>query len=274
MPGNEKTTETQTPKRRVRTGCLTCRRRRRKCDEGKPSCANCQNKRIQCRYGVNLTFLPDNASSLNPEDIRSFPSPAPYSEIKFVASSEDGRLERDEPTEDHESINDRGDSSATAESGNESQVVFPRNSNSPEGVYEIPPTSPQAFDYDYCDGQHNFSPTDTPYYGPALSPRHLPPRSITRTTRVNEVNQGHESTTPYDSSCKRGFEGLGLDSARIPAIPSSCQPDLTYNGEFDSSPRDIPSSSIGEKELQLLKYYRYEVAPWVSLHWTLIRHIE
>lgn len=35
-------------RRRTRTGCLTCRRRRIKCDERKPACFNCEKSRKQC----------------------------------------------------------------------------------------------------------------------------------------------------------------------------------------------------------------------------------
>ncbi|KIW77103.1 hypothetical protein Z517_09549 [Fonsecaea pedrosoi CBS 271.37] len=45
------------PRRRVRSGCLTCRGRRRKCDEGKPVCRNCRTKNLTCRYGLNITFV-------------------------------------------------------------------------------------------------------------------------------------------------------------------------------------------------------------------------
>lgn len=48
--------------RRVRTGCLTCRKRRRKCDEGKPACQNCRDKNLSCRYGLNITFVNINSN--------------------------------------------------------------------------------------------------------------------------------------------------------------------------------------------------------------------
>ncbi|KAL4957691.1 hypothetical protein BDW69DRAFT_200297 [Aspergillus filifer] len=35
---------------RRRTGCLTCRARKVRCDEGKPNCANCTRLRLQCQY--------------------------------------------------------------------------------------------------------------------------------------------------------------------------------------------------------------------------------
>ena len=44
-------------KRRVRSGCLTCRKRRRKCDEGKPTCQNCRTRNLECQYGLNITFV-------------------------------------------------------------------------------------------------------------------------------------------------------------------------------------------------------------------------
>ncbi|KAJ5766181.1 uncharacterized protein N7511_003797 [Penicillium nucicola] len=52
---------TPAAKQRVRTGCLTCRRRRRKCDEQKPRCANCEVKGFSCKYGGDLAFVSSRA---------------------------------------------------------------------------------------------------------------------------------------------------------------------------------------------------------------------
>ena len=43
--------------KRVRTGCLTCRERHLKCDEGVPECNNCQKSNRECRRGVRLNFI-------------------------------------------------------------------------------------------------------------------------------------------------------------------------------------------------------------------------
>ncbi|KAK0259829.1 hypothetical protein LTS09_005672 [Friedmanniomyces endolithicus] len=43
--------------RRVRTGCLTCRERHLKCDEGMPSCNNCNKSNRECKRGVRLNFI-------------------------------------------------------------------------------------------------------------------------------------------------------------------------------------------------------------------------
>jgi len=49
-------TPAQKPKR-VRTGCLTCRKRHLKCDEGLPICQNCKKSSRKCERGVRLNFL-------------------------------------------------------------------------------------------------------------------------------------------------------------------------------------------------------------------------
>lgn len=35
---------------RCRTGCLTCRRRKKKCDESQPSCAGCRRNNLECEW--------------------------------------------------------------------------------------------------------------------------------------------------------------------------------------------------------------------------------
>lgn len=43
--------------KRVRTGCLTCRERHLKCDEGTPDCQNCRKSSRACKRGVRLNFI-------------------------------------------------------------------------------------------------------------------------------------------------------------------------------------------------------------------------
>lgn len=43
--------------KRVRTGCLTCRERHLKCDEGLPHCLNCRKSSRVCKRGVKLNFI-------------------------------------------------------------------------------------------------------------------------------------------------------------------------------------------------------------------------
>ena len=55
------TTEAEAPPtaskpRRVRTGCLTCRKRHLKCDEAFPLCMNCKKSNRECKRGIRLNF--------------------------------------------------------------------------------------------------------------------------------------------------------------------------------------------------------------------------
>lgn len=52
----ERPTSAGKPKR-VRTGCLTCRERHLKCDEGVPICQNCKKSSRTCKRGVRLNFI-------------------------------------------------------------------------------------------------------------------------------------------------------------------------------------------------------------------------
>ncbi|KAK0248943.1 hypothetical protein B0A54_16418 [Friedmanniomyces endolithicus] len=54
-------------KKRTRTGCLNCRRKRRKCDEKKPTCEGCISRQEACEWGVKLSFRPENAQSMSEE---------------------------------------------------------------------------------------------------------------------------------------------------------------------------------------------------------------
>ncbi|KAJ5782845.1 transcriptional regulator family: Fungal Specific TF [Penicillium paradoxum] len=56
--GRKKPTDTsETKARRVRTGCLTCRQRHLKCDEGVGRCLNCRKSDRVCRRGIRLNFI-------------------------------------------------------------------------------------------------------------------------------------------------------------------------------------------------------------------------
>ncbi|KAK4552278.1 hypothetical protein LTR86_010448 [Recurvomyces mirabilis] len=54
-------------KKRTRTGCLNCRRKRRKCDETKPTCEGCQARNETCEWGLKLSFRPENAQHMSDE---------------------------------------------------------------------------------------------------------------------------------------------------------------------------------------------------------------
>ncbi|KAF7591088.1 hypothetical protein BBP40_001987 [Aspergillus hancockii] len=48
---------------RVRTGCYTCRRRKKKCDEARPSCGGCVRNKLNCEWPANV---PASATTTRP----------------------------------------------------------------------------------------------------------------------------------------------------------------------------------------------------------------
>ncbi|KAJ5121098.1 uncharacterized protein N7515_009059 [Penicillium bovifimosum] len=51
------------PHRKSRHGCAECKRRRVKCDEGRPSCSNCAKRHSECEYGSSTSLLWANEES-------------------------------------------------------------------------------------------------------------------------------------------------------------------------------------------------------------------
>ncbi|EKD19726.1 uncharacterized protein L3040_001926 [Drepanopeziza brunnea f. sp. 'multigermtubi'] len=63
-------------RKRTKTGCLTCRKRRIKCGEEKPTCANCAKSKRQCEgYNMRVVFK-DPMSTYHPS--MGPPPPPPY----------------------------------------------------------------------------------------------------------------------------------------------------------------------------------------------------
>ncbi|KNB10777.1 hypothetical protein FOXG_20402 [Fusarium oxysporum f. sp. lycopersici 4287] len=50
QPPSTGTRARRKPILRVKTGCFTCRNRKKKCDETRPVCSGCRRNKIQCRW--------------------------------------------------------------------------------------------------------------------------------------------------------------------------------------------------------------------------------
>ncbi|PTU20290.1 hypothetical protein P175DRAFT_0558481 [Aspergillus ochraceoroseus IBT 24754] len=48
---------------RVRTGCYTCRRRKKKCNEAKPACGGCVRNKLSCHWPSNVSAEPRSESN-------------------------------------------------------------------------------------------------------------------------------------------------------------------------------------------------------------------
>ncbi|KAK7408652.1 DNA-binding transcriptional regulator ume6 [Neonectria punicea] len=56
--------------RRSRTGCYTCRLRRKKCDEGSPACTACKHLGLQCEYKRPMWWSNNDARRKHKDDIK------------------------------------------------------------------------------------------------------------------------------------------------------------------------------------------------------------
>ncbi|RYP45495.1 hypothetical protein DL768_008162 [Monosporascus sp. mg162] len=63
--------KTRGPILRVRTGCLTCRARKKKCDEFKPACSGCKRNKLVCRWATSAQDQAQPSTS-------GVASPSPY----------------------------------------------------------------------------------------------------------------------------------------------------------------------------------------------------
>ncbi|KAI0909325.1 hypothetical protein F4823DRAFT_443433 [Ustulina deusta] len=71
-------------RKRTKTGCLTCRKRRIKCDEGKPTCNNCLKSKRQCEgYNQRVIFKdPLGAFAGAPYGPIQYPTPSPQALVR------------------------------------------------------------------------------------------------------------------------------------------------------------------------------------------------
>ncbi|CAK3888843.1 White-opaque regulator 1 [Lecanosticta acicola] len=68
-------------KRRTKTGCLTCRKRRIKCDEAQPSCRNCAKSKREC-LGYDPIWKPmTGPANIQPAPAGNNPPPPPTANI-------------------------------------------------------------------------------------------------------------------------------------------------------------------------------------------------
>jgi len=94
-PDEESTIGTRSSRKRTKTGCLTCRRRRIKCGEERPICSNCVKSKRQCEgYNRRVVFLNPvlNEDELDPEEDIEPPAPQEVAETKPVPSTRQWRL--------------------------------------------------------------------------------------------------------------------------------------------------------------------------------------
>lgn len=89
------------PITRVRTGCLTCRRRKKKCDEKKDICGGCRRNSFACEWSQSKSAkrkATRRASTCTTEDAQESQSPKSYNTENDIASTSQSSDQLDNST--------------------------------------------------------------------------------------------------------------------------------------------------------------------------------
>ncbi|KFY03134.1 hypothetical protein V490_00281 [Pseudogymnoascus sp. VKM F-3557] len=223
-------------KQRVRTGCLTCRKRRRKCDEQKPRCENCEAKGFSCRYGADLSFV----SAPNPEPQQSNEplnaTVKAYSTITFVLNDDTSLVST--PPQRGESILRQHTPARQVDNDSATASVVAIAQESVAGP------APQQGS---SSGATSFSRVGVTSY-PVRSPL-VRNDALEQPIQLNPLNH------------------LINDSRNA---PSGHNLDRSHNRTYSDSTlshRLIDSRGLanGDQEIGLLRHFRYNLAPWIDV---------
>ncbi|KAI8264184.1 hypothetical protein K4K58_012452 [Colletotrichum sp. SAR11_239] len=255
--GSQQTNPSKTRHKRTRTGCLKCRIRRRKCDEGKPRCQRCIDGNFECQYGPRLTFLNKNALTVSPSPRTATEATTPkYSRLQFVSPGAAKQGTKD------------GSASPPPQKPHDT----PATNNAPP-----PPHPPTAQTPTIVTFQANPQPLEPPTpkphpIEPSISQNHHPPPPPPPPTQWRAQSIGHESLSSpvrnLDITGKLNGTSPNNDAAYETALNvllSLGSEGTTTTGLVQSPDQGSASFGIGADGIGLLRHFRYQVAPWLDL---------
>ncbi|KAL5332978.1 hypothetical protein BJX70DRAFT_87591 [Aspergillus crustosus] len=252
---NDKTNESRSTAKftRCRTGCLRCRKRRRKCDERKPQCQNCIDKKLDCNYGLQVTFLPKNSITVAAGEIQApVDRRASYSKIQFVKEDPLAIDTEDLATEEH--------------------LTRPYSSTPSVSNTPLPPPSPIS--------SHIFSANDEFAVQGLLALGTHPggSESIPISTILNVAEEGAAAQPSFvvdAPSITIGGPGAGegvVSPGFISRVQEGLMPTVQPISNYDARNSSIAGSNLfsesisDTRKIKLLQYYRYDIAPWLDVH--------
>jgi hypothetical protein len=216
-------TATTKMRKRTKTGCLTCRKRRIKCGEERPTCANCIKSKRQCEgYNQRVVFKPPIGDWPNHPGVVStiqyHTSMLPGSRNpQYRGAPSTGQTQEQVPASLQPQPSGSFDISGVDEGGAMGQpvtssiLVGGATSYSPEQVYQQPLPSPH-------------------HQQPLLSPHHLV-QSPTPSASYFPSQQSPTHTTfraPYNTAALPGYQRYTQQPNHYQQIPAS------YGGFVDT----------------------------------------
>jgi hypothetical protein len=178
--------------KRVRTGCLTCRERHLKCDEGLPNCQNCCKSNRVCKRGVRLNFI-DTQVQAPPVVPRSNDWSVNFmDESRDIASEYKGGLSRYGVQETDNGLNGLHNAMAYDFTTSTQSAALPALQSLPSIQGMLPDTFTDDHGYAYeaprePQHHHTHSLTETSYSGSNM--QHTPATAYSNPDRQPSPNE-------------------------------------------------------------------------------------
>ncbi|KAF2465385.1 uncharacterized protein BDR25DRAFT_318620 [Lindgomyces ingoldianus] len=229
--------------KRSRAGCLTCRTRRRKCDEGKPKCSNCISKGFECRYAAAFQILGKN--NFTPDVSTS----SKYTKVQFVSKASEKQHNSSEEYGGIHTNNASKDSTT-------SPIQQPESADAEEitGNDELATTrSSSAENYEFA--LHGLLALGAGNAGIINADHSVSPRTVL----ADSISSSHLQDKINVAQAQFALDGFSSDQGGV-----ENQPEQSW--EVIGTQDDVIIEDLShERALELLKHYRYQIAPWLDI---------
>ncbi|KAM0438536.1 hypothetical protein ACHAPT_001285 [Fusarium lateritium] len=206
---------------RTSTGCLTCRRRRVKCDERKPRCVQCSKSDRDCRYAQPSD--PDQADRGISEAARSREGPAPEASCSGDSSTDGPSVAQGtEAEEPQPSIEGTGDYQDPFPVPVEASATFQIHDSIDIPQDDPPETSSANVDFDFAGSPLARSQVSLLNISPFEWYDLLAHDAISQIQRLNDASNG-EPRWNFDESTLSRRQSPAPKSADTDSRPSHTQ---------------------------------------------------
>ncbi|KAF4954287.1 hypothetical protein FGADI_5375 [Fusarium gaditjirri] len=256
--------EAKTRLTRTRTGCFKCRVRRRKCDEGKPSCQRCVGGGFECQYGTKLSFLQKNAkTSSGPRNAKQS-----YAKLRFVvpetATKSDTHVHHNgsilsEP-ERTEASSIEVDIAIAAQKNTSRHQEPSQKTNPHEPPAQLPPPA-------------IISPSIETYATSPQAPSHSLQDPVDFNLVISHSNAAYETALDgllalgnnhYVSPSAPAVSQTGINGGLFGQLPHNLQSEVSDKPREDAFPNCLHMPQ--DRAVELLRHYRYNIAPWLDIN--------
>ncbi|KAF9690585.1 hypothetical protein EKO04_011463 [Ascochyta lentis] len=269
--------------KRSRAGCLTCRTRRRKCDEGKPICQNCISKGFQCQYAAAFQILgKHNFTPAVKTDVK-------YATVRFAGDEVDDSSEAT-PGKTKQPAITAGNQHCSSSAQTNSIIPFKARTatnlaNATEQSFSNRTSSLNSYEF----ALHGLLALGSTSGAAVTSPPLAPVVAEEQAVSIYDFATNDRTNSALDSSTvqirsdmhRTEIERQSTQSFSTisPSTPNFSPRFENFEGceslarayEISNSDPSIPARThvtdtvAATRGLELLKLYRYQIAPWLDI---------